>query len=156
MSYVQVSGPRRISQDCVTTPLWLSAGLSRVLPTGGVEFFGLHIPAGVLTVFLPDKKYTVLVLDRDFCAGFHNSEREEHLGAPEVFRPERWFESAETCKHLLRYLLTFGKGPRACISLSWNTVFWIPMPHFPFIDYSRVISKQLRTKLYELIFQPGV
>ncbi|KAF9463856.1 benzoate para-hydroxylase [Collybia nuda] len=32
-------------------------------------------------------------------------------GDPETFRPERWLES----KELHRYLLTFGKGPRACL-----------------------------------------
>lgn len=34
-------------------------------------------------------------------------------GDPHVFRPERWLES----KDLKPYLLTFGKGPRACVSL---------------------------------------
>ncbi len=33
-------------------------------------------------------------------------------GDPENFRPERWLEE----KDLGRYLLTFGKGPRQCVS----------------------------------------
>ncbi|KAJ7834762.1 benzoate para-hydroxylase [Mycena leptocephala] len=43
-------------------------------------------------------------------------------GDPDVFRPERWLESPEKRKYLSRFLLTFGKGPRACTQLILATV----------------------------------
>jgi benzoate 4-monooxygenase len=41
---------------------------------------------------------------------------DEIWGDPEVFRPERWLESEERRQYLRKYLLTFGKGPRSCVS----------------------------------------
>lgn len=45
-------------------------------------------------------------------------------GDPEVFRPERWLEG----KDLKSYLMTFGKGPRACVSPPYSPSVSCSMP----------------------------
>ncbi|KAJ6606047.1 benzoate para-hydroxylase [Mycena vulgaris] len=77
----------------------MATGLPRIVPAGGVEFFGTHILAGI-EISVP---------------AFTIQHEESIWGDPDVFRPERWLESPEKRKHLLGYLLTFGKGPRACL-----------------------------------------
>ncbi|KAJ7753400.1 benzoate para-hydroxylase [Mycena maculata] len=77
----------------------MATGLPRLVPEGGVEFFGQQIPAGT-EVSVP---------------AFTIQHAESIWGDPEVFRPERWLESSEQHKYLSRYLLAFGKGPRTCL-----------------------------------------
>lgn len=36
---------------------------------------------------------------------------------PQRFRPERWFEAEEKGQRLDKYLVSFGKGTRQCVSL---------------------------------------
>ncbi|KAJ7913349.1 benzoate para-hydroxylase [Mycena leptocephala] len=77
----------------------MATGLPRLVPAGGVEFYGYNIPAGT-EISVP--AFTIQHL-------------ESIWGDPDVFRPERWLESPEKRKYLSRFLLTFGKGPRACL-----------------------------------------
>ncbi|KAF7307848.1 Benzoate 4-monooxygenase [Mycena kentingensis (nom. inval.)] len=74
-------------------------GLPRVVQSGGDWFGGHYIPEGT-EVSVP--AWTIC----------HDTE----LWGPDahVFRPERWLEESEG-RELKRYLMTFGKGPRACI-----------------------------------------
>ncbi|KAJ7612112.1 benzoate para-hydroxylase [Roridomyces roridus] len=78
----------------------MASGLPRLVPQGGVELLGTYIPAGT-EISVP--AYTL--------------QHEESIwgGDPEVFRPERWLEAPEKGQYLSKYLLTFGKGPRACL-----------------------------------------
>ncbi|KAJ7718957.1 benzoate para-hydroxylase [Mycena maculata] len=80
----------------------MATGLPRLVPDGGVEFFGRRIPAGT-EISVP---------------AFTIQHEESIWGDPDVFRPERWMQSPEKRKCLSRYLLTFGKGPRACLMLA--------------------------------------
>ncbi|KAJ6552794.1 benzoate para-hydroxylase [Mycena capillaripes] len=78
----------------------MATGLPRLVPVGGMTFLGQSIPAGT-EISVP--AFTIQHYD-------------DIWGDPDVFRPERWLESPEKRKYLSRYLLTFGKGPRACVS----------------------------------------
>ncbi|KAJ7626867.1 benzoate para-hydroxylase [Roridomyces roridus] len=83
----------------------VSTGLPRVVPEGGVEFLGVHIPAGT-EISVP---------------AFTIQHDKAIWGDPEVFRPERWLQSAEQAQYLSRYLLPFSKGPRACVTSAIRT-----------------------------------
>ncbi|KAH7885202.1 benzoate para-hydroxylase [Phlebopus sp. FC_14] len=73
----------------------IAFGLPRVAKDGGINCYGIHIPEGT-EVSIP--AYTVQ----------HDP---SIWGDPEVFRPDRWEEDPD----LKKYLMVFGKGPRACI-----------------------------------------
>ncbi|KAJ7749587.1 benzoate para-hydroxylase [Mycena maculata] len=70
-------------------------GLHRLVPSDGILCCGRYFPSGTE---LSVPAWTIS----------HDSEL---WGDPENFRPERWLEATDT----RRYLLAFGKGPRACI-----------------------------------------
>ncbi|KAF8995046.1 benzoate para-hydroxylase [Cyathus striatus] len=70
-------------------------GLHRVVPTGGIVCCGYEIPEGT-EVSIP---------------AFTIQHDPEIWGDAENFRPERWLGSDD----LKPYLLTFGRGPRACL-----------------------------------------
>ncbi|KAJ7354147.1 benzoate para-hydroxylase [Mycena albidolilacea] len=75
-------------------------GLHRSAPTGGLVCCGHFFPEGTE---LSVPAWTI----------GHDAEL---WGDPEVFRPERWLEGKEK----RQYLLSFGKGPRACRILISN------------------------------------
>ncbi|KAF9023814.1 benzoate para-hydroxylase [Hymenopellis radicata] len=70
-------------------------GLHRSVPEGGAYCCGRFFPEGT------EMSVPAWTIQHD----------PRIWGDPEVFRPERWLES----KDLKPYLLTFGKGPRACL-----------------------------------------
>ncbi|KAL0948853.1 hypothetical protein HGRIS_008974 [Hohenbuehelia grisea] len=70
-------------------------GLHRSVPDGGALCCGRYFPPGT------EMSVPAWTIQHD----------ESIWGDPENFRPERWLESGD----LRRYLLTFGKGPRACV-----------------------------------------
>ncbi|KAF5335214.1 hypothetical protein D9757_011663 [Collybiopsis confluens] len=72
-----------------------SIGLHRLAPKGGLVFRGHFFHEGTE---LSVPAWTI-------------SHSQEIWNDPEAFRPERWLEG----KELHPYLLSFGKGPRACI-----------------------------------------
>ncbi|TFK34637.1 benzoate para-hydroxylase [Crucibulum laeve] len=70
-------------------------GLHRVVPEGGITCCGVYFPPGT-EISVP--AWTI--------------QRDPKIWTdPNVFRPERWLESAD----LKPFLLTFGKGSRACL-----------------------------------------
>ncbi|KAF9020226.1 benzoate para-hydroxylase [Hymenopellis radicata] len=70
-------------------------GLHRSVPAGGAHCCGRFFPEGT------EMSVPAWTIQHDA----------RIWGDPEVFRPERWLES----KDLKACLLTFGKGPRACL-----------------------------------------
>ncbi|KAJ7306251.1 benzoate para-hydroxylase [Mycena albidolilacea] len=84
----------------------MATGFPELCLRGGGTFFGQNLPAGT-EISVPA-----------FTIQHHDS----IWGDPDVFRPERWLESPEKRKYLSRYLLTFGKGPRACVSAHTNHI----------------------------------
>ncbi|KAF8993925.1 cytochrome P450 [Hymenopellis radicata] len=77
-------------------------GLHRSVPAGGAHCCGRFFPEGT------EMSVPAWTIQHDA----------RIWGDPEVFRPERWLES----KDLKACLLTFGKGPRACMRLVLGTV----------------------------------
>lgn len=75
--------------------------LERVVPAGGMEILGVHIPAGTIV------GANAWVLHR----------RPEIFGADvEVFRPERWLEAGpEQLSRMRATMFQFGAGARTCI-----------------------------------------
>ncbi|KIJ53641.1 hypothetical protein M422DRAFT_241882 [Sphaerobolus stellatus SS14] len=70
-------------------------GLHRKVPKGGIMCCGKFFPEGT------ELSVPAWTIQRDI-----------HIwGDPEIFRPERWLERNGNRS----YLLTFGKGPRACL-----------------------------------------
>ncbi|EIW80743.1 benzoate para-hydroxylase [Coniophora puteana RWD-64-598 SS2] len=70
-------------------------GLHRAVHEKGAMFGGKYFPPGT------EMSVPAWTIQHD----------PEIWGDPEVFRPERWIENPD----LKKYLMTFGKGPRACL-----------------------------------------
>ncbi|KIY50208.1 cytochrome P450 [Fistulina hepatica ATCC 64428] len=75
----------------------MAVGLPRVVPDNGVVLCGIYLPPGT-EVSIP--AYTI---EHD----------PEIWGDPEAYRPERWL--GEDRAQLMKYLMAFGQGTRACI-----------------------------------------
>ncbi|KAJ6535087.1 benzoate para-hydroxylase [Mycena capillaripes] len=71
-------------------------GLPRLVPEGGIILLGRPYPEGA-ELSVPS---------------WSIGHDEEYWGDPYTFRPERWLENPE----LKKYDLTFGAGPRTCVS----------------------------------------
>ncbi|KAF9014302.1 benzoate para-hydroxylase, partial [Cyathus striatus] len=95
-------------------------GLHRVVPSGGIVCCGYEIPEGT-EVSIP-----AFTIQRD----------PEIWGDPENFRPERWLGSDD----LKPYLLTFGRGPRACVSAG----------HLAFIEMRLILAQMMLRYKIEL------
>jgi len=96
----------------------MASGLPRVVPPEGLEIFGFHIPPGVRSDF-----FDVHPLEADeqvkteVSVPAYTVQRDVTIwGDPDMFRPERWFELQDKGQDLTQYLLSFGKGARACVS----------------------------------------
>ncbi|KAF2804541.1 cytochrome P450 [Mytilinidion resinicola] len=91
-------------QLCIKEAMRMHPGVSypleRIVPEGGAELCGIHVPAGT----------TVGVN----AATVHRS-REVFGQDADEFRPERWSGDPEKTKEMERNLLTFGAGVRTCI-----------------------------------------
>ncbi|KAK2774839.1 cytochrome p450 oxidoreductase [Colletotrichum kahawae] len=78
----------------------VSYPLERIVPEGGVELCGVHLPAGTIVGM------NAAVIHRNY-----------EIFGPDAdkFRPGRWFCPEEQAKNMDRHLLTFGAGARTCI-----------------------------------------
>jgi len=44
---------------------------------------------------------------------------------PEAFDPERWIHAKQKNEHLEKYLVSFGKGSRACAGIKYVNLHWL-------------------------------
>ncbi|KAF4834326.1 Cytochrome P450 monooxygenase gsfF [Colletotrichum tropicale] len=91
-------------QLCIKEAMRMHPGVSypleRIVPEGGVELCGVHLPAGTvvgMNAAVVHRNYEIFGQDAD------------------EFRPERWLCPEEKAKNMDRHLLTFGAGARTCI-----------------------------------------
>ncbi|KAH6984446.1 cytochrome P450 [Ilyonectria sp. MPI-CAGE-AT-0026] len=91
-------------QLCMKEALRMHPGVSypleRVVPQGGADLCGMHLPAGTVV----GVNAAVIHRNRDIFGE-----------DADQFRPERWICDEEKIKQMDRNLLTFGAGARTCI-----------------------------------------
>lgn len=82
-------------------------GLPRVVPEGGIEILGYHVPEGT-------------VIEHSINGMHFNAEVFEN---PHKFDPNRWL--GDKGKELNRYLVPFGGGNRICLGMymGWMQVY---------------------------------
>ncbi|TKA74559.1 hypothetical protein B0A55_04445 [Friedmanniomyces simplex] len=103
--------------------------LERVVPAGGAEVSGLHLPEGTIVGMNP------WVAARD---------KVVYSPDPYAFRPERWLEADEQrLKVMERNFLAFGSGTRTCLGKNISQ-----------LEMAKVVPQVLRRFDFELV-EPG-
>jgi hypothetical protein len=95
--------------------------LPRVVPDPGAEFNGYTVPAGVCSstfralpfVAIPMLMMWQSIVSMSSWIMHHN---EDIFPDPEKFDPERWMDP-DRAKSLDKYVISFGKGSRACVGM---------------------------------------
>ncbi|KAK1852226.1 cytochrome p450 [Colletotrichum chrysophilum] len=101
--YAEVQAHCPYYTACVRETLRLNPSAPNIFPRiagAGVQLFGQHVPEGTELTCNPWLVH-----------------RDEAVFGPdaEVFRPERWLESEEKTKEMLKYNMGFGYGARVCL-----------------------------------------
>ncbi|KAK0361528.1 hypothetical protein LTR94_022995 [Friedmanniomyces endolithicus] len=104
--------------------------LERLVPAGGAEVAGFHLPEGTVIGMNP------WVAARD---------KVVYGPDPFAFRPERWLEADEQSLKLMeRNFLAFGSGTRTCLGRNISQ-----------LEISKVVPQVLRRFEFELADPPG-
>ncbi|KAF8191518.1 benzoate para-hydroxylase [Mycena galopus ATCC 62051] len=112
----------------------MAIGLHRSAPAGGLVCCGQFFPEGTE---LSVPAWTI----------GHDA---EFWGDPENFRPERWLERKEN----RQYLLTFGKGPRACIGQNLAYIEMISVIATMLLRYKIEVKSQVLETTEGFIHKP--
>ncbi|OLN87949.1 Pisatin demethylase 1 [Colletotrichum chlorophyti] len=118
---------------CIRESMRLNPSAPNIFPRlagkGGMEFYGKHVPEGTEVTCNPWLVH-----------------RDENVYGPCVgeFRPERWLESEEKTKEMLKYSMAFGYGSRVCLGrdLAMMELFKAPLQFFRTFK-PEVINKDL-------------
>ncbi|KAK0290911.1 hypothetical protein LTR35_001632 [Friedmanniomyces endolithicus] len=104
--------------------------LERLVPTGGAEVAGVHLPEGTVIGINP------WVAARDNIV---------YGPDPYAFRPERWLDADEQSLKLMeRNFLAFGSGTRTCLGRNISQ-----------LEISKLVPQVLRRFEFELVGPPG-
>ncbi|KAK1067702.1 hypothetical protein LTR74_006176 [Friedmanniomyces endolithicus] len=104
--------------------------LERLVPAGGAEVAGFHLPEGTVIGMNP------WVAARD---------KVVYGPDPFAFRPERWLEADEQSLKLMeRNFLAFGSGTRTCLGRNISQ-----------LEISKLVPQVLRRFEFELVGPPG-
>ncbi|KAL8931154.1 MAG: hypothetical protein Q9208_000258 [Pyrenodesmia sp. 3 TL-2023] len=103
--------------------------IPRVVPKGGAEICGYHLPEGTLVAALP-----------------WSFQARSDLFGPDVraFRPERWLEDEEQTRMLHKSSVSFGKGSTSCVGKNVADVEMTKFLVQLFREYTVVLQDPLK------------